>query len=61
MSVTRLNDFYHFDDKRYAMMLPGNGRGNQFRIGDEITIRVVKVNIEERIIDFEVSSAPEAA
>ncbi|PAD22854.1 ribonuclease R [Terribacillus saccharophilus] len=46
------DDFYHFDDKRYAMI--GERTGNQFRIGDEITIRVVKVNIEERIIDFEV-------
>ncbi|MFS0559704.1 ribonuclease R [Terribacillus sp. 179-K 1B1 HS] len=46
------DDFYHFDDKRYAMI--GERTGNQFRIGDEITVRVVKVNIEERVIDFEV-------
>ena len=32
----------------------GERTGNVFRIGDEITIRVVNVNKEERAIDFEI-------
>jgi len=32
----------------------GERTGNVFRIGDEITIRVVKVNKDERSIDFEI-------
>ncbi|MDC3412299.1 ribonuclease R [Aquibacillus sp. 3ASR75-11] len=46
------DDYYHFEDRQYAMI--GERTGNVFRIGDEITIRVVNVNLDERVIDFEV-------
>ncbi|MCM3765790.1 ribonuclease R [Neobacillus niacini] len=46
------DDYYRFDDRHYAMI--GERTGNVFRIGDEITVRVVKVNKDERIIDFEI-------
>ncbi|WP_078543979.1 ribonuclease R [Litchfieldia alkalitelluris] len=46
------DDYYRYDEKHYAMI--GERTGNVFRIGDEITVRVVKVNKEERSIDFEV-------
>ncbi|SDK06008.1 ribonuclease R [Sediminibacillus albus] len=46
------DDYYHFDDRQYAMI--GERTGNIFRIGDEITIRVVNVNLDERVVDFEV-------
>ena len=32
----------------------GERTGNVFRIGDEITIRVINVNKDERAIDFEI-------
>jgi ribonuclease R len=46
------DDYYRFDERHYAMI--GERTGNVFRIGDEITVRVVKVNKEERVIDFEI-------
>ncbi|PLR78127.1 ribonuclease R [Bacillus sp. V3-13] len=46
------DDYYRYDERHYAMI--GERTGNVFRIGDEITVRVVKVNKEERSIDFEI-------
>lgn len=46
------DDYYHYDEKRYAMI--GERTANVFRIGDEIDIRVTNVNVDERTIDFEV-------
>ena len=41
-----------YDERHFAMI--GERTGNVFRIGDEITVRVVKVNKDERSIDFEI-------
>ncbi|MRG84713.1 ribonuclease R [Salinibacillus xinjiangensis] len=46
------DDYYHFDQQSYAMI--GERTGNVFRIGDEITVRCVNVNLDERDIDFEI-------
>ncbi|WP_181349624.1 ribonuclease R [Thalassobacillus sp. CUG 92003] len=46
------DDYYHFDEKQFAMI--GERTGNMFRIGDEITIRVMNVNLDERVVDFEI-------
>ncbi|WP_027964302.1 ribonuclease R [Halalkalibacillus halophilus] len=46
------DDYYHFDDRAHAMI--GERTANIFRVGDEINIRVISTNIEERVIDFEV-------
>ncbi|PRO65565.1 ribonuclease R [Alkalicoccus urumqiensis] len=46
------DDFYHFDKQHQIMT--GERTGNTFRIGDEIDVRVVNVNVDERVIDFEV-------
>ncbi|MCD7035708.1 ribonuclease R [Metabacillus sp. GX 13764] len=46
------DDYYRYDEKSYAMI--GERTGNVYRIGDEITIRVVKVDKDERAIDFEI-------
>ncbi|KGA97586.1 ribonuclease R [Alkalihalobacillus alcalophilus ATCC 27647 = CGMCC 1.3604] len=46
------DDYYHYDEKQYAMI--GERSGQVFRIGDEIEVRVVNVNVEEASIDFEV-------
>ncbi|HHY21064.1 MAG TPA: ribonuclease R, partial [Bacilli bacterium] len=46
------DDFYHYDDRQYAMI--GERTGNVFRIGDEIEVRCINVNVEESAIDFEV-------
>ncbi|MFD1739405.1 ribonuclease R [Bacillus salitolerans] len=46
------DDYYRFDERNFAMV--GERTGNIFRIGDEITIRVINVNKDERSIDFEI-------
>lgn len=46
------DDYYRFDERHYAMI--GERTGNVYRIGDQITVRVVKVNKEEKAIDFEI-------
>ncbi|TDL32525.1 ribonuclease R [Jeotgalibacillus sp. S-D1] len=46
------DDYYRFDDRHMAMI--GERTANVFRIGDEITVRVVNVNKDERAIDFEI-------
>lgn len=46
------DDYYHYDEKQYAMI--GERTGNVFRIGDEIEIKVIGVNVDEMSIDFEV-------
>lgn len=46
------DDFYRYDERHYAMI--GERTGNVFRIGDEISVRVVNVNMDERAIDFEI-------
>ncbi|OZM56026.1 ribonuclease R [Lottiidibacillus patelloidae] len=51
--VTELtDDYYRYDERSYAMI--GERTGHVFRIGDEISVRVTNVNVEERAIDFEV-------
>jgi ribonuclease R len=46
------DDYYRYDERQYAMI--GEKTGNVFRIGDEITVRLIKVNKEEHDIDFEI-------
>ncbi|QFK72780.1 ribonuclease R [Pradoshia sp. D12] len=46
------DDYYHFDDRQYAMI--GERTAKVFRIGDEITVKVINVNKDERTIDFEI-------
>lgn len=46
------DDFYHYNERQFAMI--GERTGNVFRIGDEITVRVINVNKEEHDVDFEI-------
>jgi len=46
------DDYYRYDERHYAMI--GERTGTVYRIGDEITVRVVNVNKDERSIDFEI-------
>ncbi|MFW5437646.1 ribonuclease R [Paenibacillus apiarius] len=51
------DDYYHFHEQH--MVLIGERTANMFRIGDEVRIRVGRVNMEEHTIDFElVASTP---
>jgi len=46
------DDYYRYDERHLAMI--GERTGNVFRIGDEITVRVISVNKDERSVDFEI-------
>lgn len=45
------DDYYHFDEK--VMSLIGERTAKVFRIGDELKIRVARVNMDDHTIDFE--------
>ncbi len=44
------DDYYVYDEKRYALV--GRRTGNQYRLGDSVYVKVIRVNAEERRIDF---------
>jgi len=48
---TITDDYYHFHDEQYALV--GERTGQRFRIGDGVTVQVMKVNVAERQVDFE--------
>lgn len=57
--VTSLdNDFYHFDPARHS--LTGERGGRVFRIGDELTVQVVRVSLDDRKIDLALAEEPES-
>ena len=45
------DDYYYYHDKQYALI--GERTGKIFRIGDQVTVRVINVNKDEHTIDFE--------
>ncbi len=56
--VTALpDDYYHFDPIHHR--LSGERSGRSFRLGDSLSVRVARVDLDERKIDFELAgSAP---
>ena len=55
--VTALeSDYYHFDPAGRRMR--GERSGRTYRLGDAIRVRVVRVNLDDRKIDFEPASEP---
>jgi ribonuclease R len=46
-------DYYHFDPVHHR--LAGERTGRSFRLGDTIEVKVMRVDLDERKIDFEVS------
>ncbi|MCV2886424.1 ribonuclease R [Aestuariibacter sp. AA17] len=44
------NDYYHYDEVRQCLM--GESSGMQYRLGDEVRVKVAAVNLDERKIDF---------
>jgi ribonuclease R len=51
------DDYYVFDEKRYSMT--GRRTKKRYRLGDKVTIQVVRVDPEEREIDFMMVHPPE--
>ena len=52
--MTRLrdlsDDFYSFDED--TMTVTGSTTGNEYRLGDEVRVRVKEVSVEKRQIDL---------
>ncbi len=44
------DDFYIFDEKQYAII--GQDTGNKYRLGDEIDVKLIRVDESKREIDF---------
>lgn len=44
------DDFYVFDEKNYC--LTGRKKNKKFQLGDTVTIKVVKANLEKKQLDF---------
>ncbi|HEY6952223.1 MAG TPA: ribonuclease R, partial [Bacteroidota bacterium] len=47
------DDYYAYDEKRYSLV--GRRTGKQYRLGDSVYVKVVRVNPEERQIDFAIA------
>ncbi|MHA6251820.1 ribonuclease R [Oceanobacillus sp. CAU 1775] len=46
-----VDDYYHYNDRAHALI--GEHTAKMYRVGDEVKVKVIKVNIEERVVDFE--------
>ncbi|WP_295469873.1 ribonuclease R [uncultured Pseudomonas sp.] len=58
--VTALpDDYYHFDPVHHR--LAGERSGRSYRLGDTVEVTVMRVNLDERKIDFEVSKKSASA
>ncbi|MDR3478934.1 MAG: ribonuclease R [Gammaproteobacteria bacterium] len=51
------NDYYQFDPTKQAML--GERTGRRFRLGDPIKIKVVRVDLDQRQIDFQLAGEVE--
>ena len=51
-------DYYHFEQAHQRLM--GEKTATRFQLGDSMTVQVVRVDLEEKTIDFEMVGAPMA-
>jgi len=57
--VTALgNDYYHYEPTRHWLI--GERTRRIFRLGDEVSVKVVQVNLDDRKIDFELGESKPA-
>jgi ribonuclease R len=58
--ITNLpQDFFHFDAKTHQLL--GERTGIRFRLGDKVKIRVARVDLDEKKIDFDLLNQPKTA
>ncbi len=50
---TLTDDYYHYHEKFYALI--GERRRRRFRLGDSVVVRLVRVDVDTRQIDFELA------
>ncbi len=44
------DDYYTFDDKNYCLV--GRRYHKRYQLGDEITVKVAKANLDKKQLDF---------
>lgn len=52
---TLTDDFYLYDERSYT--LTGRNTGKTYRLGDPVTVRVVRVSVEDRLVEFELCTS----
>jgi len=45
------SDYYHFDQAKHRLL--GERSGRSYQLGDNVTVRVARVNLDDRKIDLE--------
>jgi ribonuclease R len=50
------NDYYHFDAAHHRLM--GERTKQTYRLGDKLRVRVVRVDLDEAKLDFEIAGSP---
>jgi ribonuclease R len=50
------NDYYHFDAAHHRLM--GERTKQTYRLGDKLRVRVMRVDLDEAKLDFEIAGAP---
>ena len=50
------DDYYNFDERQMALI--GERQAKVFRIGDEVKVKVTHVDVDERMIDFQIVGMP---
>jgi len=48
------DDYYTYDEKNYTLV--GRRTKKRYRLGDKITVQVVRVDLEDREIDFRMAA-----
>ena len=46
------DDFYRYEEKQYRLI--GERKGNVYKLGDSVTVQVIKVNVDLRHLDFNI-------
>ena len=46
------DDFYIYDEKNYSLI--GRNTKKRFRLGDKVTVKVIRVDKEKREVDFQI-------
>lgn len=47
------NDYYVFDEKNYCIV--GRHTGKRYQLGDDLTVRIAKTDLEKKRLDFELA------
>src|SRR5699024_11798080 len=50
------DDYYNFDERSMAII--GERQAKVFRIGYKVEVKVINVNVDERMIDFQIVGMP---